>query len=56
MIGHAEIPPIRVNSKNSVTKSRLISVPKNSLLNLWKAGDFVAGGTAEELVRASAVA
>jgi len=29
-------------------------VAKNSQLNLWKAGDFVAEGTAEELDSASA--
>ena len=35
---------------------RIASAPKNSLLNLWKAGDFAAERVAEELVCVSALA
>ena len=56
IIGHAEIPVIRMKNKSSAIDSRLLSAPKNSLLNLWKAGDFVAGRTAAELALASTVA
>ena len=56
IIGHAEIPVIRMKNKSSAMDSRLLSAPKNSLLNLWKAGAFFVGTTAEELDLASTVA
>jgi len=34
IIGQAEIPVIRVKNKSSAKYSRLVSAPKNSLLNL----------------------
>jgi hypothetical protein len=42
MTAHAEIVVINVKNKSSATQSRLISAPKNLLLNRWKAGNFIA--------------
>jgi len=56
IIGHAARPAIRMKNKSSAKKSRLVSVPKNSLLNLWKAGAFFGGTTGEEPDLASTVA
>ena len=49
-IGQAAMPVIRMKNKSSAMYSRLVSAPKKSLLNLWKAGDLVTDRPAEELM------
>lgn len=56
MIGQAEKPAIKVKSKNSVTKSRNASAPKNSALSFQGARNFFSGRIAAQLDLASSVA